>query len=897
MNWRSDFVGREELLADLLDLLVREQEEGLLVSIQAPGGMGKTRLVQELAKGLSNQGRGGLFVHDIALSANRVALALEERILRERGAETELFLTLSRAYRTRQGARQGYVESAASLLDAASAAFGEALTTAGSYPLLIIDTVDLPMSTSSSLRRLLRASVRGVPGVRVVLAGRDSHAVAQELTDQYEWKRIDLPPLGPAAAACFLDPIGLDRPLQERLTQLAGGRPVLLGLASEWLESGDPLPDVLVWEGEGAYSSLPTAEEDRLSFEKALVTRLLDLKGDLDVFLLEMARQPFRFTAGLTAYLHGVDERSAESALARLAGNFYVKQISPDSFVLHDEMRDLVNEHVWPVVDPLGSERRAMDARVAQWYRGELARGEGHQRDADGAQGDLDGLDGRDCLEPLLLGAEAEFFGLRQDPQTQAEVFLRQMRAALAAGEVDYCGLALEMCREIVETLPDSDRARYSCLEAEWLRLIGRRQKCREVLEGAREQYAGIPAPLRVELLLALARAMKELGDSPQASEVLKEARGLAVDDRQRASIELLDGECMLSVGLVAGAVERLRVVPLLIGEGDEGGIAARALDRAAYARSVLGARIEAETLAREAIARSLDNGLTRQAAEFRNTLASIHRDGSRFAEAKIEYGEAVEFFVESGDMYWQATTLMERGLCSLLEYEEIRYGGVDCESGELARILRDSQSDLSKSVSLCKTYNREELPKASHELGHVMWEQGDVEATRQVWGESLQTSLKSGNLRYVLENYIGMCELDIDTEQFSDALRWRAEVMPYFEQTRSSHALLWSRLRKLEAQAQFAMGDFDLALEGFCGALPQLARHGGWGRYKLEFELASLGALVASLGQKTGRHWLSRLQATWRAALSDLSPERGALLADALLAYEQQLSARRPSS
>jgi hypothetical protein len=129
-----------------------------------------------------------------------------------------------------------------------------------------------------------------------------------------------------------------------------------------------------------------------------------------------------------------------------------------------------------------------------------------------------------------------------------------------------------------------------------------------------------------------------------------------------------------------------------------------------------------------------------------------------------------------------------------------------------------------------------------------VYWERGETETTLELWEESLAASEAAGNLRYILENRIGMCELDIDARRYRDALDRRSSIQPFYYETRESHALLWSRLRKLEAEAQFHIGELEESLEGFASALAELARHGGWGRYKLEIEVRNVRNLVLRL-------------------------------------------------
>jgi tetratricopeptide (TPR) repeat protein len=891
MSWRTELLGRNALMKRLVQKLDEEGAKCRLISIQAQGGMGKTRLLRELQVAAQSPTRLVTF-HDLALPRSRIPLSMEADIARAASANEGAFWAIKKAYDDTQ--KKSRTASVASILDAGSEAFATASSQINLTYVILIDTVDLPASASASLRRLLSTSLVHLNHVIVILAGRDSHQLALEMNRSYEIDLIDLPGLEVGPASKFFGGLGVDPALTTQLVGLAGGRPVLLGLAAEWIESGIPLPDDIISQAKDMAGD-PEASEyrDRLTskFEESLVVRLLDLRGEIDVPLLEMARTPFRYTTSLASRLHGLPIGAEDKNFEKVVKQFYVKRPSPDSVVLHDEMRALINRHVWPVVDPLGTERRHLDLKIAEWYSSELNRLPSQMVQPPHGRTAISPTQSPVSESELLLRAERQFFLLRHNPSYNAPKYLAELRHAIEVGSVDYVGLLIEMCRDLRSGMSTDNLVDFACLEAEWLRLIGRRNSSRETLEDVLN-LEGIGSSSRLRALLALARAKKETGDAPAAESLVVEARKLArkLTRAERATVELADGERLLSLGLVAEALEEFRLVIRLLDGVDVPGVAAQAADRAAYASSVLGQRDQAEELAQSAIETRSRAGHLVSAAASRCTLASIYRDDSRFSAAVREYDRAIDYFYEAGDPYWQATALMERGLCHLLEYEEIRYDSKAdrwiTEEATARDSLLAAGNDLSASVKLCYVYNREELPKAIHELGHVYWEQGESGQTKKLWSESLEVSLSAGNLRYVLENLIGMCELDIEGRRYSEALRWREVINPYRERTRKSHALLWSRLRKLEAEAQFHLGQLESSLHGYSEAIPQLAQHGGWGRYKLEFELAAVGNLIQSLPNWQAQRWLVHLTKAWESRYRGLSEKRVELLAVALRSY-----------
>lgn len=55
--------------------------------------------------------------------------------------------------------------------------------------------------------------------------------------------------------------------------------------------------------------------------------------------------------------------------------------------------------------------------------------------------------------------------------------------------------------------------------------------------------------------------------------------------------------------------------------------------------------------------------------------------------------------------------------------------------------------------------------------------------------------------------------------------------------------------------------GDLEHSLEGFASALPELARHGGGGRYELEFEVRDLRNLILRFPKNDAKAWLFELR------------------------------------
>ena len=414
---------------------------------------------------------------------------------------------------------------------------------------------------------------------------------------------------------------------------------------------------------------------------------------------------------------------------------------------------------------------------------------------------------------------------------------------ALKAGRIDYAGAVAELTTPLWRQLDPEPASMMAYVRAEALRAVDRRRMACDVV---REALADrdIPSECRLHLNRLLVRLLLEEGDFIAAGEAVEVARADAEETSHvaRALIDIVDGEVLVAQGMLREAVEALRPAVALLDEVDESGEAALGLERLSFALSVLGNRAEAVADATRAVDLREHHGIDRDTAISRANLGSIHRDGSDFDQAERQYAIALSTLELIDDRYWVGSVLLERGLCRLLEYEENRYGSAGEARSDL---LGGAYADLSRSVDVCRWYNKLELPKAIHELGHVLWERGSLIETRSQWHEGLDLARQSANFRYILENQIGLCELDIEAGDYESALTHRQAIEDLHELTTQSHALLWKRLDKLEGEAFMALGEHERAVGRFASAVPGLAAHGGWGRYRLDIELSRLRELI----------------------------------------------------
>lgn len=146
----------------------------------------------------------------------------------------------------------------------------------------------------------------------------------------------------------------------EQVADLSEGRPVLIALTVDWLHSGNAIRDL--------------SSFDRAQFECAMVNKVRGLKSPFDRVILAMAHLHRRFNERILAYILGFDEKKAKELAIGLSEFSFVKYREAisgreGSFVLHDDMCDMVNKYVWNDLDPSGSYRTGeYNRKIIKYY-------------------------------------------------------------------------------------------------------------------------------------------------------------------------------------------------------------------------------------------------------------------------------------------------------------------------------------------------------------------------------------------------------------------------------------------------------------------------------------------------------------------------------------------------
>jgi len=888
------FIGRQYEI-DLIEHEASNLSTSKIFFLNGEGGVGKTRLLQEISSRTSHLRQVTNIplkitqLIDLANLSAYIPLNIEHIIANELGnSHFEAFSNIRDEYSKSQSKNLSTETINQQLFFACETFIREYnMFASDNRCIILIDTIDSHIVDSQAFLYFATNILPELQNSVVVMAGRKCLELYSIIKDKLHdsTQLLQLKGLKDEEAKLFLHGLGLSADLEEKIFFLTEGKPILLGLSLTWLMLEIPLPVI----DECSLPELSSLDTQPLAvlretFKIALVNQILKLEDEIYLYVLEMAHIEKRYNPEMLAFIHNISIEEAEKIILELSSFFFVK-LQPDSVhVLHDEMRDMVKQLVWKQVDPLGDERKNISLKVIDFYGKKLNQ---IQKQIDLLKSEIDYLKEIGSFKELLpkaralsklerykwvLSSERFFYLLEVEPDMGGEQLSVELDQSSKQFTRDYSNILINVVQPYLRDLSSDTAFKVRYQIARWLRSVGQFEESKNLLEELLLHYPD-DKHKKVQLLQTLSATEGDLGLSRQAFERLKEALGISERLELKKSVPYIInsmGMLLVSMGKVQEAIKEYKKCISYADELELEGLKTTAKNSMGYAYSILGDHDSASLYCESALEERITSGNKSSIASSHATLGSVYRDGSDFDRANLHYQHALEFFESNDDKYWMARIHMERGLSKFLEYEEKYYSFTErsATTTELLKgLLAEAGDDIKESIAIGEDYNLKEMPKALHELGHLYWELGDLYKAEEIWKESLEISRKSHNLRYLLENLMGFCELDLDRGLYARVLEHRKALQPYYEETIESHALLWSRLAKMEGHAAFQLGDFDTALQKFGYAFPTLAKHGGWGRYKLSIELQAVADKIDSLAPDMALKWCETLRQKWNSA------------------------------
>jgi tetratricopeptide (TPR) repeat protein len=874
MTERVPFIGREKELAEIAQNL-QDWGSKRVVCIHGPGGVGKTRLLEEI--GNHYQRSATLQITDV-MDFDDLALHIAEN------------LELRIAQALGQNAFQPYLREL-QRLSSMEASGMDALSLAnqaqGTHQAFIENynqvtrerRVVLLFDTTERLHEQhvwddFQLLIREAQNTLFILAGRNTSEIYQELrhVPDSTASLLNLEPFQQADSSAYLAGklallhINVEADLAAKLLFMAQGRPILLDLAVEYISRNIPLS----WLIESDLTSLQALPPEQLAerqseFETALMGDLEKLRSQIDRLVLLLSRVYPLDVAGIGKMLRLAADEAQE--LYNEARTYpFIKHMPGEKISLHDEMRRIIGVRVWPVIDSAqGRQRR--DSQLAVQYFDQLIAElathinnmitlESTSRAEAVPQTELAAFMQREAAERQRWAATEQliYHALFANLEDGFNRFCQIFDQATRFHRLTVRAMLLE---QIAPWLPQLSPAQKMGVE---LRKIiqtielGDYQTGRQMATDLLKQ-PGLSVDYRLDVLTRLANCHRLLGHHREAADTFEEALRVC---RSTPALMVWQGTLLNSLGLVyremgqfSAALENYNQALAVTFEAPQ---MASALNNIGYIWALQGKYRSAAKYCEQALAIRQKHQRQREIGMSYSTLGELYRNWGKYDEAIAFYNQALDIFNEEQDLLWLARVHSYRGAIYRLDdrYDE-------------------AIAELQKSID----YNiKVEQPWAYHVLGCVYWNRGELATALQCFETSDHLAAEVHDIRTQVNNLVGSAEVCYEQwgqsgyrdEALVRLIRQKAVALDILVGQGYKHHT--GRLQKVLADIAFYQGDYDRAFPLYKVAYAGLgSRSGGYGKRKFSDELEQLTEKINQLSHSNPRQvirWCQDFREAW---------------------------------
>ena len=902
------FIGRAEQIRQVQYLL--DSSETYILLVSGDGGVGKSHLLTELCQRL---GEGGLALRsdirhtqviNLDDTALRVPLNLKQRIA-EHIAPTafEAFSGL-RIEHIRAQIEQWPLTQARHIRQKADEAFLHAfngLARSGYRMLILLDTVESVVRTGM-WDHFRKDVFPYLQNTLVILAGRD---LEKTVRPQFEHDLhsspesvvtsvglMSVPPFAASETDIYLQApeigLRLGPEFQRKLHLLTDGHPILIALAVEWLRRGLILPEFIddsVADLEARKIGDQAAELNG-RFRQTLVQTTLKLQDPRDKVFLVMAYAHRRMDTDLLTRLIG--QPVPRSLVEDLRGLPFIKSKPDGSFVLHDEMQNLLERHAWPQYDKFGLEKQKLDRITLDYYDEMIVKLNGQMERARqilaAAAGGATPKLGTDQIvgsfnflaenesELWTFGAERLFYALRADLDEGSSHFISEFDGATDA-YISYRELLWEEIRPWVADLEGVRRYQVELRGARHLRNKGRFDEACDAALRLMELVEG-DADREIELQIFRGSCLSRIpGQLQKSIEVLDEARELSEQTGNQAKA----GQAVGTLGLVmrrAGRWDDAReFYRRAVGLCQKGGVdwdLALAFNNLGYVEALRGRYERSLLLIEDALRIYRALGDSFMMGVCYSTLGEANRYArTGYEETMTCYDHALDIFEEQRHTEWLAQVYQQKAIA------EVQLG--------VPPDLEQAWKLVVRGVDLSRAGNPAALPSALNRAGRIAQARDRFAEAEQLFKDGVESAEEADDVWFVIANLVHLAELIYARDRrqpakslidaLSEIENYGRRVAEYSEGEIYEFPDLYGRMERtlghLKYDLAVSLGDeqlLDQALAHYIAAYPQIARgfYASHGVRSLPGEMQELRTRIDKLPSEAAWIWCQRLNNAW---------------------------------
>ena len=882
-----EFIGREEEVTHI-NSLINKTNVHAVVFVRGAGGLGKTRLLQEIRRTYVDKEE--FLTTDIIDFDDRLLRTfegLEIRIAYELGEAAVVAQEIKNLRTFRSG---GAVKK---ILETQQQTITNILKSRFNHlpkkqrVLFFFDTVEkVEESNLSSLLSLLSDFGNGV----FLFAGRPFAESPRPTVDIPQLMKnhfgedacvIDIKPLDQAKSKEYLRAKLRtihnikDEQIQNLLTMVEG-RPILIELTAQWLSIAQP-PDWLLKELHSL--SDEDLKEKQKDFKTNLVRHITQLRTPMDRLMLVLSRV-YPFDVEMAEELLGLSKEDAEMLVESAKKYVFVKTVPGAKITLHDEMRAMVNEFVWPFNDKTGERKRRDSRRAAAIFERRVNNLVSYQQNGEHVAHSTQ-YEEQHRIEQVALTEQWVEHALFADLASGYDVLDKAWDRAIEVKDYELAERILEIAKPFSDQFTDDLQFDYNLLRARLNNFTGHVEDSMKILRMWTKLYAKEPGYLSI-IYNVLGIAERVSGNLKDAVRYLSKNLEI-IKDTNYSRVPYVANQLGYTYRLMdnlekAESTYKYALELAMEAEKHDRDLIASLLNNLGYIYGVQKRYDIAENYCLQAADIWKDIGLISQMGRVDISLGILHRDRGNYEEAIKLLDQAVERVSGSRDYESIGRAHFHLAWAKWFKWEEINKTAIlkwdetkQKDDFRDIELLIDAKNDFDSSLDIAESGAARLIPGILHQMSNVYWwlgwlsdEQYKAKA-RQLNTRAYEESEQRHDVRYSIDSLVGDAEFDYDAGDYNKIPEYATKLQAKYGRMEKEYSLYFGRIIKILGDVAFSGGQYNEALEHYTDALPKIQRHGGFGKYSTRLELLRLERKLDKLPISEVDMWLKHFLDHWK--------------------------------
>lgn len=892
MSSQIPFIGREGEIEKIQIQL--QTKASNLIYIIGDGGVGKTRLAQEVNDRLKNQ--SGYFAmqifdfdnHSLTVFEN-FELRLAENLIHN-GFNLTAYSNALQDLRKMESAgvsSDGLAFQREQAQNVLINVFNEEISTQKRI-VFFVDTVE--KSDVENFWLDFASFLSKIKNYTCILTGRKHAALDLDklLKNSFTGQvySFELHPLKPEEALVYIERkqevthTTISPSVIQKLLFLTKGRPILIDLAVEYVARGISL-DWLVREELDVLKKAPKHEQEkyRNDFEKQLVLYITKIRKPIHRLFLTMSRV-HPLDPNMIVVLLNVSKSESEELFSDAKSYAFVKELSDLSRItLHDEMRDLINRHVWSELD-VNFTRRKRDSRLAvKIYKHDRQQTLKLFSDTDHIA--AIGVIGEKELEAQLAMIEEQLsFHLSEsgfvENFSQWKDVVEENRKSK---NFKLAKMFVDSSRERSHNLSQDQQFEYLILDARLTNDIGQAEDAERKLLSLLENF-GNRDERKSGILNALGLVEEKLGRIQIALDRQLECLDIVkrINPSAVAPVSNRIGYLYRLLGDLKNAEEHYRlalkaIASIPLAERNQG-LTASLFNNLGYIYGLERKFAQMDLHCDQAAEIWSEIRMKQEIGRSETTRAIFHRDQGNYLSSLDLLKQAISRFEEPDDHEQLCRSYFHLGWTQWYVAEKVNEMASDISLIEWDAVDLSLALDyFLKSLDLAQRYHlKYEMPGIMHQTSSVYWYLGRtrkdetlMQKARNLNRESYAASIQVYDYRYAIDSLLGDAEWDYDIGSYNNIPEYDQKLQSEYSQFRNQYKLYFGRMHRIKADIAFRQHELENAFNNYAIGLGMIQHHHGFGRYTIQRELLRLSRKLKQLEPSQTRDWLKYLRTEWQ--------------------------------